>query len=524
MILPSDEQRDSADQNSESEQQAFEPKVPESDLAAGDDAELSGSGAQSEVGSASADDPDSGPVGQHVSPTPNDSAGEPEENSDEGLPEWEPLTPELVEDEAIRGDFMMRWAVILLAFLFGCTQIAETETLVHIKSGQYLMENGILPSGVDVFSFTAEGQPWVQISWLFDLIVAGLYVAGGAVTLTLAKALLAAVLCGVVQSISRPGVSTWWGTICAAMMVIACFQHFTALPELVTLIGLALTLLCLHRLSLDEDSLARWLLPVCFLVWANLDAGIYLGLVLLVLYGVGELLGGNDDEASDTVSRPRQLWTMIGCCLGAVLLNPFGWHTLLKPIVRYQVEYPAWREYIKVTSTSRPGPRDLHNYPMVPDVFWTWVDVHVVFAIALVVLALVSLFLNRSRLRLALVLPLCGFVGMAVVASHELAAVSLVACVVATLNFQSWYQASFRQAYSVASRELLFSRCGRAITVLAVFMLAFLVIAGHMTQSEDRAVGLGFSTSLEQEILGVQGNVSAAFDDHTFNFRLDQGD
>ena len=35
--------------------------------------------------------------------------------STEGLPEYEPLTPEMVEDEAIRGDFVMKWAVILLA-------------------------------------------------------------------------------------------------------------------------------------------------------------------------------------------------------------------------------------------------------------------------------------------------------------------------------------------------------------------------------------------------------------------------
>ena len=49
----------------------------------------------------------------------------------EGLPEYEPLTPEMVEDEAVRGDFVMKWAVILLAVLFGCTLVVETSTLVH---------------------------------------------------------------------------------------------------------------------------------------------------------------------------------------------------------------------------------------------------------------------------------------------------------------------------------------------------------------------------------------------------------
>ena len=35
------------------------------------------------------------------------------------LPEWEPLSPELLEDEAIRGDFVLRWAIVGLAMLFG---------------------------------------------------------------------------------------------------------------------------------------------------------------------------------------------------------------------------------------------------------------------------------------------------------------------------------------------------------------------------------------------------------------------
>ncbi len=74
------------------------------------------------------------------------------------LPDEIPLTPELVEEEAIRGDFMLRWAAIFLAVLFGFSQINETRTLVHIRSGEYMRANGFLPPRVDVFSFAAEGS------------------------------------------------------------------------------------------------------------------------------------------------------------------------------------------------------------------------------------------------------------------------------------------------------------------------------------------------------------------------------
>ena len=36
---------------------------------------------------------------------PASSESDTDPSADEDLPEWEPLTPELVEDEAIRGDF-----------------------------------------------------------------------------------------------------------------------------------------------------------------------------------------------------------------------------------------------------------------------------------------------------------------------------------------------------------------------------------------------------------------------------------
>ena len=83
---------------------------------------------------------------------PADSLAESAEQEDQqhpldedGLPEVIPLTPELVEEEAIRGDLMLRAFVVLLAVLLACTEIAETRTLVHVKPGQYMASHGWLP-------------------------------------------------------------------------------------------------------------------------------------------------------------------------------------------------------------------------------------------------------------------------------------------------------------------------------------------------------------------------------------------
>src|SRR5689334_5445371 len=96
------------------------------------------------------------PASTDDAPPAAESAGASEatESANDDIPEYEPLTPELVEDEAIRGDFVLRWSVVLMAFLVGSTKLADSVTLVHIKSGQYMASHGVLPPRTDVFSYT----------------------------------------------------------------------------------------------------------------------------------------------------------------------------------------------------------------------------------------------------------------------------------------------------------------------------------------------------------------------------------
>ncbi len=443
------------------------------------------------------------------------------DKTDDDLPEWEPLTPELVEDEAIRGDTMLRWAVVLLAFLLGCTQIAETATLVHVKSGQYMAGNGWLPPTHDVFSYTAQDRPWVNLSWLFDLAAAGVFAVGCAVGLSVIKAVLAAVIFGLVVHISRAGVSTWWGSVSAALALLACTPQFTAQPELVTLLGIAGTLWWLVRWQAEGASVRLWTLPVLFAVWSNLDDRIFLGLALLLLYAVGEAVGhllGRRGLADR--NRRKQLWTVLAVCFVAALLNPFGWNSLTAPLTLYGVEYPALRAHWG----SSPPVDDLRYYCLFDPVHWKTLSHHTLAGLLLLVAAVVSFVLNRTRVKIGHVFVFAGFVGFALAAGRELAAASLVAGVLGTLNAQDWYRASFRQTYSVETSELLFSRGGRAVTVLALFAVAFLAIGGRLSGPDRRRIGVGFDHALQVHIDALRDDVKDAYDDHPFHFTIRQGD
>jgi tetratricopeptide (TPR) repeat protein len=460
-----------------------------------------------------------GPVASASSGKRDKPAADQKKHDD--LPEREPLTPEEVEDEAIRGDFMLRWALVLLALLIGCTAIAETQTLVHVKSGQYTLEN-FLPARTGIYSATAEDRPWHNLSWLFDVLLAGVYALGGGIGLSIFKALLAAAIFWNIVHTNRKDVSTWWGTICAGLALIVAHRQLTARPEIITLLGLAVTLRLLHRWREERQTKYLKGLAIVFLLWSNMDPGMFYGLAVLVFYAVGETSGNWLGYAGlDNDTHRKHLWMAVGCCVAVTLLNPFGWNALLAPVARYATEYPALQEYYDLTG--RITYEQLQHFPVWQPEFWTSLDPAAIAGLVLAAAALISFVLNFRRLDFGDFITWLGFVAFACLATHEFAAAAVVSAVLATLNAQQWYQHTFRQTYSVETSELVFSRGGRAVTVLALAGLAYLSISGLWGRLQTRT-GLGLDPNLQGAIESFETELTDSYDDRPFNFVLWQGD
>ena len=453
----------------------------------------------------------------------------------DGQMDWEPLTPEIVEDEAIRGDFMLRWAVVLLALLIGCRQIVETATLVHVKTGQYLASHGFWPPANDVFSSTASEHRWVNLSWLWDLISSGFFAIGEGIGLSLATSLLVALTWWLLGKTNRTGVSNWFGSILGALTLLACHLQFSGQPETVTLLGLVATMWWLHVWRSTSDAMSSpmitamsgptvslwWLVPG-FVLWSNLDNRMFLGLALLLLWGAGELIGKSLGRATMSAVQRNHFWKVVGLCVVASSLNPFGVQSLRSAVDLYGREYPAWHLYVSPSS----GLDEAGAFSLLTPELWRPGVGRLPLVAGLVVLfaSLVSLALNARRANLGDVLAFVGFVALALIASHELAAASLVACVIGTLNAQQWYQASFRQGYSIAPKELLFTRGGRAITVLAFFGLAVMSVNQSIFEADGKRIGIGLSNPLRGLIDSYREATENSLDNRPFNFVPRQGD
>jgi len=436
------------------------------------------------------------------------------------LPEWQPLTPELLAEEAQRGDVVIRWAVILLAFLLVCTEINQTTTLLHIKTGQYLLSHGLLPPRGDVFSSTAIDRTWINLSWLFDIDAALVYMVSGATGLTFWKALAAGITFWLITQIGRPGLSTWWGSILAALALLACFPYFTANPEMVTLFGIALLLWLLHQWSETRDEKSLWYLPLLFLFWAQLDPRMFIGLIILILFVFGQSLNRYLSHYSAQEDSQRlRMWQMLCLSLVASICHPFGWHTWLAANTQYRTIYPRLREYSQGALSAQQ-----QLYALMHEIQWVQLDYQLLISVLLFIVCSITFVLNHKRLHLGWLFCFSGTSILAIVIRHELAAATLVACCVANLNAQQWYQINFTQIPSLKTSEIIFSRGGRALTVLVLFIIAFLGISGRLVTPAQSRIGLGWSPALSNHVAGLTTDLAESFDHRPFHFTLEQGD
>lgn len=462
----------------------------------------------------------------------------------DAIEEYEPLTPELVEEEAIRGDFVLKWAVVLLAFLLGSTRIGESSTLVRIKSGQYMAAHGFLPPDHDVFSYTASDRPWKDLAWGFDLAAAGLHALASFEVLSVVKALVLAVAFGFIVSISRPNLPTWWGSICAAAALMACHSRVGFLPHIVTLLGAAVVLSALHHAGLEGARPRRlwWLVPAVWL-WCNFDARAYLGPFLMFLYAGGDAVSSALGARAALPAATRKTLALVAVAsVAATLVHPLTYRSLLAAAHIYGTEYPAFREYITSARGGTVPPGQWLYFPLYEPGFWRDLSLAGWSALAVVGSALVLFLANLGRLQGAHLAIWLGALLLAVLCAYELPFAALVSAVVAGLNGQAWYADNCRLTYSVATRELLFSRGGRAVTVLVLAVIGFFGGTGRLRDPSQPRTGYGLDRTMGATIadmrrwlVGLDADAASSlglpaatgpqsYDDRPFNFNLGLGD
>jgi hypothetical protein len=222
---------------------------------------------------------------------------------------------------------------------------ADPDLWGHLRFGLDTLAAGRLTT-VDPYSYTSD-IPWLNHEWLSEVIMAVAYRSAGAAGLVVIKIAFTVATFALLVPVLRAATDVWrWPTAFLAVVGIMPIA-FTVRPQLWTMFFVVL--LCR---VLNGGPLRRWLLPLVFVVWANVHGGWVVGVGILLLWSFVELVGSAHD-------RPP-VWISLGvpaACVVATLLNPYGlglWSFVAETvrlsranIVEWQ---PVWRESIGATA------------------------------------------------------------------------------------------------------------------------------------------------------------------------------
>jgi len=214
--------------------------------------------------------------------------------------------------------FILGLVAVGYAFLAGLRTLTVTDLGWQLATAHWIVQHQEIPS-TDVFSYTAQGQPWVYPVGS-GLLFYGAYLLGG---YTLLSWIQAAACAGTVALL------VWRGSVVSAVLAILAVPMIAirtgARADMFSVVLFAAFLVLLWQQH--RSGRARlWLLPILMMAWVNLHLGFIAGLALVAAYVLMEALDMVWRERREAAAeRLRSCWPWLVATCFATLVNPWGW-------------------------------------------------------------------------------------------------------------------------------------------------------------------------------------------------------
>jgi hypothetical protein len=234
-------------------------------------------------------------------------------------------------EEIPRGEKIAQ--ALLLAVLFAVPTllclyaaiVSDPDIWWHLRSGDWMLQHHAVPR-VDSFSTFGAGKPWVDYSWLYELLVEKLYARLGLVGLVAyTSGMVLAITVALHHLIKRLQGDFNLAVVLTFAASLALERLYSPRPWHFTILFFVLVVdIVMHARRTGEARELLWL-PVIFGLWANLHIQFVDGLVVVGL-ALAEAFAGRWWSAART--RLKLGWAVAAtvASVAATLVNPYGWH------------------------------------------------------------------------------------------------------------------------------------------------------------------------------------------------------
>jgi hypothetical protein len=203
--------------------------------------------------------------------------------------------------------------------------IADPDIWWHLRSAEWMVTNHAVLR-TDPFSSFGAGRPSAAYSWLYELVVYGLFQRLGLVGIVAYSTGMAVIVAFAIHRLMRHLQSDFTFAVLLTAFASYCMSRFyTPRPWLFSalLFVLEVDFLMQARRSGKRSGLL-WL-PVIFVLWVNLHIQFIDGLVVLAI-ALAESLAARRWNAVETGIRAGWMFGISSACVLATMVNPYGWN------------------------------------------------------------------------------------------------------------------------------------------------------------------------------------------------------
>jgi len=245
--------------------------------------------------------------------------------------------------------FLILSAVALTyAFLAGLRTVSDYDIFWQMATGRWIAQHHTIFS-TDVFSYTAQGQPWIYPVGSGLLFYAAFLLKGYGLL-----SWLGAIACvGTIALLLRRGSAI---TAALAVIAVSAIAARTApRADMFTVVLFAAFLSILWE-QYENGTGKLWLLPFLMVAWVNLHLGFISGLALTCAYTVSEAtLVLDRQQRQRTWERLQAALPWLIATPFATLVNPWGWgiyQALLRQEAAMSVHSQRITEWAGISLTS----------------------------------------------------------------------------------------------------------------------------------------------------------------------------
>ncbi len=230
--------------------------------------------------------------------------------------------------------------LILLGLSLFTHEIIDTDLWWHLRTGKFIVESKTVPDA-DMYSYTAGGNKWIDLHWLFQVILYGTYSILGSYGLSLLFTAVFSAVFALLWAACPKEKNRFVALLFFWLGLMATSSRFLARPEAFTYLMIAAYTMILVKFEQGRcNRLVFALIPLQAL-WANMQGLFILGPFLIgafVAQQIASALTSRKLESKTASVQTKKAVTLISVLIGstiACLANPYGLQGFLFPFTLF---------------------------------------------------------------------------------------------------------------------------------------------------------------------------------------------